>query len=235
MKRIGISARLRPGDPLARGGQRKDQWGVEQALCDWLMGRDTLVSVIPPPPPETSKDLASVWINQLDALVLQGGADVGPRTDSTPDRRDAFELKLLDAALSRDLPVLGICRGMQFINVALDGSLRRIEGQTHDGSGVHSDPDLYEAHTHPVCIAPESVHVYGGPGGEVCSMHCHVVDRLGSGIDIEAWCPLDGTVEAIRATGFRWVRGVQWHPEFHAAGLLPAEPLLAEFLQAAGS
>lgn len=236
MRTIGVSARLRAGDPRAIGSQRKDLWGIEQALSDWLLANGALVAAIPPAPAEASADLASAWIKRIDALVLQGGADIRKSGEGPVDRRDAFEMKLLDAALARGIPVLGICRGMQFINVAFGGSLRRLDDDVDaPDPALHSNPESYEAHTHPVSIASglEPIEVYGGTGGEVCSMHCHAIDQLGSGLEVEAWCSIDGAVEAIRATDFSWVRGVQWHPEFHRSGLLPARPLLESFILAA--
>jgi putative glutamine amidotransferase len=236
MRTIGVSARLRCGDRQSRGGQRKDQWGIEQMLSDWLVASGSLVASIPPPAADSGMQLALAWVERIDALVLQGGADVRETDELPVDRRDAFEMKLLKAAMARGIPVLGICRGMQFINVALGGSLRRLDvGACNSSATVHSDAAAYETHTHPVRIAShhEKVRLYGGTSGEVCSMHCHAIDRLGSGLEVEAWCPVDEAVEAVRSTDFPWVRGVQWHPEFHRPGLLPTSPLLEGFLEAA--
>jgi putative glutamine amidotransferase len=236
MRTIGVSARLRCGAPLSRGGQRKNQWGIEQMLSDWLVASGSLVAAIPPPPEDSGSNLADAWVRRIDALVLQGGADIRQADEAPVDRRDAFEMKLLNAALASGIPVLGICRGMQFINVALGGSLRRLNDDAGMSSAtVHSNAAAYETHTHPVRIASghEKTRLYGGTSGEVCSMHCHAIDRLGSGLEVEAWCPLDEAVEAIMSNEFRWVRGVQWHPEFHRSGLLPTSALLGEFLEAA--
>ena len=233
VKTIGVTARLTAGDPLALGGRRKDQWGIEQTLADWLSATGALISAIPPPP-VASNVTAKAWIQHIDALVIQGGGDVQGRPDDSTDRRDAFEFKLLDAALERGIPVLGICRGMQLINVALGGSLRLVNEETAS-TGVHSDPRRYETHTHAIRISAgdHRDRVYACDEGEANSMHRYGVDRLASGLVVEAWCPIDDSIEAIRVDAQPWVRGVQWHPEFHHQGMLPTMPMLRDFLDAA--
>ena len=235
MTTIGVSARLTVGDALALGGRRKDQWGIEQSLADWLSATGALIATIPPPI-IASDAIATEWVERIDALVLQGGGDVQGGPDESTDRRDAFEFKLLTAALERGIPVLGICRGMQLINVALGGSLRLVNDE-FTSSGVHSDPQRYEEHTHPIRISngDQRDRVYGCAGGEVNSMHRYGVDRLGSGLVVEALCTLDDSIEAVRMDVPAWVRGVQWHPEFHQQGMLPTMPMLRDFLDAANS
>lgn len=230
---IGVTARLTDGDPLALGGRRKDQWGIEQTLADWLSASGALIAVIPPAP-VAKTTTAKAWLERIDALVIQGGGDVKGRPDESTDRRDAFEFKLLDAALERGIPVLGICRGLQLINVALGGSLRLLS-EENSPTNVHSDPCRYEAHTHPVRIAAgdHRDRIYGCAGGYASSMHRYGVDRLGSGLTVEAWCTLDDSIEALRVDTHSWVRGVQWHPEFHERGMLPTMPMLMDFLDAA--
>ena len=235
MTTIGVSARFTAGDALALGGRRKDQWGIEQSLADWLSATGALIATIPPPT-IASEVIAKAWIERIDALVLQGGGDLQGGADESTDRRDAFEFKLLAAALERGLPVLGICRGLQLINVALGGSLRLVNDETIS-PGVHSDPRRYEEHTHPVRIANgnQRDRVYGCAGGQVSSMHRYGVDRLGSGLVVEGWCTLDDSIEAVRMGGSAWVRGVQWHPEFHHEDMLPTMPMLRDFIDAANN
>ncbi len=230
MTTIGVTARLTVGDPLALGGRRKDQWGIEQSLVDWLSVTGALIAAIPPPL-DASSETATAWIKCIDALVIQGGGDIHGGRDASTDRRDSFEFKLLDAALERGIPVLGICRGMQLINLAFGGSLRIVNNET-PSTGVHSNPQRYETHTHPVRIAAgrHVDRVYGCTAGEVSSMHRYGVDRLGSGLTAEAWCTLDDCIEALRLNSHAWVRGVQWHPEFHQHGMLPTLPMLMDFL-----
>jgi putative glutamine amidotransferase len=155
----------------------------------------------------------------LDGLLLAGGDDVDPalygaareaETDE-PDRvRDLLEGALLDQALDRDLPVLGICRGVQFLNVHLGGTLR----QHIDG---HKRPKVREAH--PIAIAPASrLHtILQAQEYIVNSRHHQSVDRAGKGLVVTATAP-DGIVEALELPGKRFVLAVQWHPEARTDG-----------------
>ncbi|GAA2373298.1 gamma-glutamyl-gamma-aminobutyrate hydrolase family protein [Streptomyces cuspidosporus] len=167
-------------------------------------------------PPDDAPTSAASVVSRLDALVIAGGPDVEPlrygaepheRTGPPARERDAWELALIDAALAAGLPLLGICRGMQLLNVALGGTLvQHLEG--HVGP-----PGVFEHHeVKPVPgtllarITPDAV--------SVPTYHHQAVDRLGEGLVVSAHAAEDGTVEAVELpgdTGF--VLGVQWHPE----------------------
>ncbi len=150
----------------------------------------------------------------VDGLLLAGGTDVDPAlygaareagTDE-PDRvRDGIEGALLDEALVRDLPVLGICRGLQFLNVHLGGTLR----QHIDG---HKYPKVREVHS--VTIAPGSrlEAILATREYVVNSRHHQAAERVGAGLAVTATAP-DGVVEALELPGKRFVLAVQWHPE----------------------
>ena len=200
-------------------------------------------------PPSRAADalrrLAQHLITSVDALLLQGGADIAPESYGAsalrPEwcgdpQRDRFERELLAAALAAGKPVLGICRGCQLLNVAYGGSLYQDLAAQRPGSFAHSLPQQYDEHEHALRLAPGGLlagwHATGV--GRVTSAHHQGIDRLGGELTVEAWCAEDGLVEAVRARS-GWVLGVQWHPEFHAgrAGLLPAQPLLDGFLAAA--
>jgi putative glutamine amidotransferase len=165
-------------------------------------------------PVEGVADLAG-----LDGLLLAGGTDVDPdlygaareaATDE-PDRvRDRMEGALLDETLERDLPVLGICRGLQFLNVRLGGTLRQhIEG--------HKCPKQREVHR--IAIAPGSrlEAILEAREYVVNSRHHQSADRLGEGLTVTATAP-DGVVEALELPGKRFVLAVQWHPEARTDG-----------------
>lgn len=158
-------------------------------------------------------------LSGLDGLLLAGGTDVDPalygaareaETDE-PDRvRDGLEGALLDEAIERDLPVLGICRGLQFLNVHLGGTLRQhIAG--------HKYPKVREVHS--IAIAPASrlEAILETREYVVNSRHHQGADRVGTGLTVTATAP-DGVVEALELPGKRFVLAVQWHPEARTDG-----------------
>lgn len=148
------------------------------------------------------------------------------------------EMRLIEQALAQDKPVLGICRGMQLINVAFGGSLH--QDLIADGVTTHPHADLprYDDHHHALELSPGGVlsRWHGGATcGQVTSIHHQGVARLAEGFVPVARAP-DGVIEAIwrQAPGF--VLGVQWHPEFHDGrdpSLLDADPMMRAFLDAA--
>ena len=164
--------------------------------------------VLPPLP-----DAAEETVAGLDGLVLAGGADLNPalygadpdaRTDASSPDRDAAEPALLRAAVAADLPVLGICRGMQVMVAAAGGSLvQHVDGHT-GGTAVYT--------RHRVDTVP-GTRLAGllGPGLEVPSYHHQAVDDPG-GLTVAAHAP-DGSVEAVEEPAARFRLGVLWHPE----------------------
>ncbi|MEU3043805.1 gamma-glutamyl-gamma-aminobutyrate hydrolase family protein [Streptomyces diastaticus] len=169
-----------------------------------------LVAMLPPDAPER----ADAVVARVDGLVIAGGPDVeparygaerDPRTGPPAPARDAWELALIDAALSLGTPLLGICRGMQLLNVALGGTLvQHLDGHT-GGTGVFG--------SHPVKPVPGSRYAAAVPEESVVPAYHHqCVDELGRGLSVSAQAD-DGTVEAIETAGEPWVLGVQWHPE----------------------
>jgi putative glutamine amidotransferase len=162
-------------------------------------------------------------LDRLGGLMLIGGADIDPAaygasrdpaTESTYPDRDGFELALLRGALERELPVLGICRGMQILNVALGGTLEQ-DVVAADGSHPHRKvKGTFDGNDHTVTLTPGSLAARA-VGEQVHLAHCHhhqAVRSLGSGLVVSGRAD-DGLVEAIELADGRWGLGVQWHPE----------------------
>lgn len=249
--RIGLSARLLHKPPAEMGFRGKTLQYLEQSIAHWIMGHGALAFMLPTLgfDAEVSRRRVSVqhYVDSLDGLLLQGGADVSPASyGQTPLRpewsgdpiRDHYEIELIDGFLGQGKPVLGICRGAQLINVAFGGTLYQDVALQHPGAGVHVDLEAYDQLRHDIVFEPgsrlEQLH-HGQTGGRVNSIHHQAVDRLGGDLRVEARSVGDGIIEAIRGKGSVFVAGVQWHPEFHAQdeALLSAEPLMNDFLAAA--
>jgi len=170
-------------------------------------------------------DDAHAVLPRLDGLVLTGGSDVDPGhfgQDPHPavygidQERDRSDLAFVHAALSADLPLLAICRGMQVVNVALGGTLHQHVPEVVDGSVAHrADPP--GAVPHDVTIDPSSqlAEVMGAGTVSGMSWHHQSVDDLGKGLTDVAVAP-DGIVEAVALDGHPWCLVVQWHPELTA-------------------
>jgi putative glutamine amidotransferase len=205
---IGIST-------YAESGVRWGVWRLDAALLPagyprLVQRAGGLAAMLPPDAPEQAADTVA----RLDGLVVAGGPDVepvhygaepDPRTGPPARARDAWELALIEAALDRRIPLLGICRGMQLLNVALGGALvQHIDG--------HAEVPGVFGH-HPVKPVPGTLYADIAPEQtSVPTYHHQSVDRLGTGLIPSAYAE-DGTVEAIELPGPAWVLGVQWHPE----------------------
>ncbi|MFJ4684224.1 gamma-glutamyl-gamma-aminobutyrate hydrolase family protein [Streptomyces sp. NPDC088789] len=205
---IGVSTYL-------EAGVRWGVWELEAALLPTEYPRlvrraGGLAAMLPPDAPEH----AAAAVARLDAVVIAGGPDVDParygagrdpRTGPPAPERDAWELALIDAALASGVPLLGICRGMQLLNVALGGTLvQHLDGHV-ERVGTFG--------THLVEPVPGTRYASFVPEGTAVPTHHHqAVERLGRGLVPSAYAG-DGTVEAVELPGDGWVLGVQWHPE----------------------
>ncbi|HEX3240828.1 MAG TPA: gamma-glutamyl-gamma-aminobutyrate hydrolase family protein [Solirubrobacterales bacterium] len=173
---------------------------------------------------QISPSVAAAAVERLDGLVLAGGEDIDPRrygrrpsSDVGPHDtlRDEFELALISAALARDIPILGICRGLQLLNVISGGTLIADLGARDE---FEEHLPIYPAATRvqTVTFTPGSLaaQVFGDEL-DVNSFHHQAVDEAGKGVEIVGRSA-DGVVEAIEMPG-REVLGVQWHPELYRA------------------
>ncbi len=160
-------------------------------------------------------------VDACDGVLFAGGPDLdpahygaepGPRTDPPRPERDASDLAALRRALERRIPVLGVCRGNQLLNVGLGGTLHQ---HLPDVVG-HLRHSIEPATFGPVSVTPDAgTRVGDALGGETLQVWCHhhqAVDRLGDGLRVTARAD-DGTVEAVELDGHPFVVGVQWHPE----------------------
>jgi putative glutamine amidotransferase len=181
------------------------------------------VTIMVPPDPWLVEHPDDV-LDAVDGLVLAGGADIDPSTYgaerhpatiNTRPERDVVEVALARRALERDLPLLGICRGMQLLNVALGGTL--IQHLPDDVGHTDHRRSLgsFDNADHDVRLAEGSLAARAA--GEILhttrSHHHQGVDRLGEGLVATGWSVIDDLVEAAEVPGRAYALGVQWHPE----------------------
>ena len=200
----------------------------------WVMSQRYIVTLtnagaIPWLIPLVDDDTLRGVYEELDAVFLPGGADIDPRSygavphprcDRTDRERDRVEVALAKWALEDDKPVLGVCRGMQLINIAAGGTLYQDIAEEFPGAIKH-DYFPYGGQTfardflaHDVNVAEGTrlAQLVGAGPLRVNSMHHQGVRELGQGLVVTASAP-DGLIEAIEGDGDRYLVAVQWHPE----------------------
>ena len=192
------------------------------------------------PPDERLVEEPDEVLAMLDGLILAGGADIDPssygqqrdaHTVDTVPERDRFEIALARAAIERDLPLLGICRGMQLLNVACGGTLIQ-HLPDRFGHGEHRRVvGSFEGSDHEVNLVEGSLaqDAAGQPVHTTKSHHHQGVDCLGAGLVVTGTSTFeDELAEAIEVPGKRFVLGVQWHPEAD-----PESPVISALVAAA--
>jgi putative glutamine amidotransferase len=234
---IGVTtSELRPGEltTLRRHGEPPD---AEMALGMTYVRAVEEAGALPVVlPPLAAADVPAVAA-RLDGLVLSGGPDLAPAAyNARPHRElgatepdlDVFEYAVAREAVRLELPILGICRGAQTLNVARGGTLHQhLPDVVGDGIAHRQDGDG-RLPTHIVDVLPGSrlASVLEATQVSVNSFHHQAIDRLGAGLLACAWAP-DGTIEAIEDDSLPFVLAVQWHAET----LIDTPPHLGLFLE----
>jgi putative glutamine amidotransferase len=181
------------------------------------------MAVMIPPDPELEREPDQI-LDLIDALILAGGNDVDPanygaerhpKTAEIVPTRDGVELALTRRAWERDIPVLGICRGMQLLNVARGGTLLQHLPEQFGHEDHRRVPGSFDGAEHDVRLKAGSLAARAaGEEVHITKSHHHQgIDEVGDGLEISGYSTLDELPEAVEAVDRRFVLGVQWHPE----------------------
>ncbi len=245
MLRIGVSACFMYPDPNRTVFGHKTLTYFEREMSRYLARPDVQPIMIPDLEGETMAN----FLRDLDALVLQGGADMAPESYGEEpiengrwrgDKyRDEYELALIDYFLKRGKPIMGICRGFQVLNVYFGGTLYQDIATQRPESIKHRDAVEYDQLNHEVDLVPgtflDALYT-NDPSRRVNSIHHQGVKDLGKDLKVLATCKEDGMIEAFTNTGTDpgQVIAVQWHPEYswnyQPGGLMDHERLYEHFL-----
>ena len=203
------------------GGYSKFPWyALRQNYTDSVIAAGGLPIALPHNP-----EAATAYLDRIDGLIVTGGAfDVDPAlygaadrhaTVTLKERRTAFELAMVQGALARDIPVLGICGGQQLMAVALGGTLIQHIPDSIANALAHEQPNPRNEAGHTVSVVADSLlaRIIGTGDIPVNSAHHQAVENVPATIRINAYAP-DGVVEGIEDPARRFCLGVQWHPEF---------------------
>ena len=211
-------------------GLHQAQWGVWDRVAALLpieyvtaIQRAGALALMIPPDPDLDRDPDEL-LELLDGLILPGGSDIDPNaygasphphTNGTVPERDRTELALARGAIDRDMPLLGICRGMQLINVARGGTLQQHLPDLVGHEEHLPQPGTFDGSDHDVRLTAGSLAALAA--GETLhgtnSHHHQGVERIGAGLEVTGRSVIDDLPEAIEAPGCRFLLGVQWHPE----------------------
>jgi putative glutamine amidotransferase len=176
------------------------------------------------PPDAELNDEPDEVLDLLDGLILAGGADIDPsaydaeahpETKGTVPERDDFEIALARRAMDRDIPLLGICRGMQLMNVARGGTLEQHLPDSHGHHDHRRALGTFDDADHDVRLADGSLaHRAAGETVHATKSHHHQgIGAVGDGFEVTGWAVMDELPEALEDPALRFALGVQWHPE----------------------
>lgn len=198
--------------------ERKSVW----MLPDYLDGIKAAGGIPVVLPIEMSEADADRIVETCDGFLFTGGQDVAPELYGTKDatgtvvpspERDNLETLLLSKALQADKAIFGICRGLQFINAFLGGTLWQDLPSQHPSDIVHRQDKPYVNPTHKVSLSGDLQTLLGKDTLEVNTLHHQAIKDLGKDLTPLAKSP-DGLIEAVKMMGKRFVCAVQWHPEY---------------------
>jgi putative glutamine amidotransferase len=186
--------------------REKDEPWFESSFA--VLGRSDLVT-------RNARRGDAIDFRAVDAILITGGEDIAAEylhqpipnpaliEDSVPER-DAWEFAAVAAAFERGIPLLGVCKGLQVINVALGGTL-------HLDIRGHDLPEQKSANIQP--LRHDAANASPWRYDRVNSSHHQAIDRLGDGLEVLAWCEADNIIEQVRSGTLPWCVGVQYHPE----------------------
>ncbi|MFN0006611.1 MAG: gamma-glutamyl-gamma-aminobutyrate hydrolase family protein [Planctomycetota bacterium] len=177
-------------------------------------------AAVPIVPGRTSADAA---LQDLDGIVLTGGGDVDPalygtekhpKTADVDFARDRLEIELVRRAKEEGVPTLCVCRGLQVLNVALDGTLtQHLPDEVGEGVPHAGTKGVDGVHRVDVESGSRLAKILGTTQTSPASSHHQAIDDLAPGLRVVARSPDDGVIEAVEVEGHPWLIGVQWHPE----------------------
>lgn len=235
--RIGVSGVLRTWDGA-------DRTGVNSAYVHSVLTAGGVPVILSP---LIGPSFASRALDGLDGFVLTGGEDMhpawygaepSPHLNPPSRERDLFELAAFAAARQRGLPILGICRGIQLVNVAMGGTLYQDLPSERPGPVSHDPGGDRQARTHVVRLVQGSraANALGATNLSVNSFHHQAVERLADGLVATGWSE-DGLIEAVETPpDVPWLLAVQWHPEeMNADARAPDRGLFRALVEAASA
>jgi len=244
MLKIGITPCFFYPDVNRGAYSKKSLTYIENDLVNYFSGPDIMPILIP-----DIKGKALIgFLGELDGIVFQGGSDVSPKSYGEEMiengrwpgdyYRDQFELEIMDFAFFNKIPVLGVCRGHQLINVYFKGTLYQDIALQTKTPIIHREGEKYDEIYHEVAFHPKSLlnGIYPDGPMMINSVHHQGVHKLGENLIAEAFCPQDQIIEAYRYKDLKesFVYSIQWHPEFsHTLGdkILDPTPLLDYFIK----
>ena len=214
---------------------------IEQDMALYLASKKVMPVLIP----DLEDEILSCYMDEMNGLILQGGADLAPQTYGEEPigrwlgdrKRDQYEFRLITLALEKKLPILGICRGLQILNAFFGGTLYQDLAMQLNPPLSHRDAVLYDSVHHSVHHTSGSLleKVYKTKEMMVNSVHHQGIKTLGDKLMIESICPQSQLIEAFRYEDkqqFIWA--VQWHPEFNHTleGTIPSgKPIMSRFIE----